>query len=56
MATVQYCNYDIKGTLAVTGVSSFTGTATFGTHIIPALDNTSDLGTTNSKDFQNFIY
>ena len=26
---VQYCNYDIKGTLAVTGVSSFTGNATF---------------------------
>ena len=30
---VQYCNYDIKGTLAVTGTSTFTGAATFGSSI-----------------------
>ena len=33
MATVQYCNYDIKGTLAVTGTSTFTGAATFSSSI-----------------------
>jgi len=30
---VQYCNYDIKGTLAVIGTSTFTGAATFGSSI-----------------------
>ena len=33
MATVQYCNYDIKGTLAVAGTSTLSGAATFSSSI-----------------------
>ena len=33
MATVQYCNYDIKGTLAIAGATTLTGAATFGSSI-----------------------
>jgi len=31
---IQYCNYDIKGTLAVTGTSAFTGAATFAGNVM----------------------
>ena len=30
---VQYCNYDIKGTLAIAGATTLTGAATFGSSI-----------------------